>query len=184
MPKKDFSLELKKIISQEEWLMNILRAVRDLRLPDWYLAAGVVRNTVWDVLHGYSKRTPLNDIDVVFFDPSKLFSEKKIEMRLKKKFPHYSFEAVNQSFVHEMYPHKPKVHSSCEAIGSFVEIPTCVGVRLEQDDSFTICAPHGLLSLFSLEVAPTAGVSLQKYEERVKSKQWEKLWPKLHITYL
>ena len=73
--KKDYSSQLKEIIRKEKWLMNLLVSVRELGLPDWYLAAGVIRNTVWDVLHGYKKHTPLNDIDVVYFYPKKKFLE-------------------------------------------------------------------------------------------------------------
>ncbi len=39
-----------------------------LHLADWCLAAGFVRNLVWDRLHGYTHPTPLDDIDLVYFD--------------------------------------------------------------------------------------------------------------------
>lgn len=50
--------------------MQLLTAVASLALPDCYVAAGCVRSLVWDHLYGY-KRTPLNDVDVVFFDRAK-----------------------------------------------------------------------------------------------------------------
>lgn len=181
--KKDYSQELKEIIQKEKWLMALLRSVRDLHLPDWYLAAGVIRNTVWDVLHHYKKRTPLNDIDVVYFDPDKKISEKEIEKKLKKMYPHYTFEVVNQAFVHETYKYKKPVQSSCEAIGMFIEIPTCVGVRLEKEDFLRICAPHGLEHMFTFHVSPISQQKevLYRYKERMKKKQWKKLWPQLTI---
>jgi len=180
--KKDLSPELQKIISHEKWLMEILRTVRDLQLPDWYLAAGVIRNTVWDVLHGYKKRTQLNDIDVVYFDPHKKFQENEIKKKLKKIYPQYSWDVVNQVFVHKTYVYKRPVKSSCEAIAHFVEVPTCVGVRLEKDNSLTVCAPHGLRNLFFFLVVPAPYSNLKRYRERMKKKQWKKIWPKLHIS--
>lgn len=185
MHNKDLSAKLQNIISQEKWLMDILRTVRDLQLPDWYLAAGVIRNTAWDVLHGYKKRTPLNDIDIVYFDSRKKFQEKEIEKKLKKIYPQYSWEVVNQAFVHKTYAYKLPVKNSCEAIAHFIEVPTCVGVRLEKDDSLTVCAPHGLRDLFSFRVVPIpVSGNLKTYRERMKKKQWKKIWPKLYISSL
>lgn len=184
MMKKDYSQDLKKILLSEKWLMNILTSVRDLGLPDWYLAAGVIRNTVWDVLHGYTKRTPLNDIDLVYFDSQKRFDEKKIEENLHKLYPNYTFEVVNQATIHEIYILKPAVKNACAGIATFVETPTCVGIRLEKDDSLTICAPYGLSDLFTLQVkkVPFPFVSSKLYKERVTKKNWKKLWPKLVIS--
>jgi hypothetical protein len=46
-----------------------------LKLPDGYIAAGYIRNRVWDHLHGFTERTPLNDVDVVYFNPHDLSEE-------------------------------------------------------------------------------------------------------------
>ena len=180
---KDYSLQLKEIILKEKWMMDILRSVRDLGLPDWYLAAGVVRNTVWDVLHQYTKRTPLNDIDIVYFSSKKNIHDKEVETTLQAKYPKYSFEVVNQAFIHKTYSYKKAVSSSCQAIGAFTETPTCVGIRLEKNNSLTICAPHGLQDLFSLQVMPSSQIPemLSSYRKRMKQKQWKKTWPKLQI---
>src|SRR5712664_2713902 len=40
------------IIAQDPVGMEQLRSVRTLDLPDWCIAAGFVRNRVWDHLHG------------------------------------------------------------------------------------------------------------------------------------
>ncbi len=183
MMTKKYTQELKHIVLQEKWLMDILRSVRDFGLPDWYLAAGVIRNTVWDVLHGYTKRTPLNDIDIVYFDAQKKYSEKEIENKLKKKYPSYIFEVVNQATIHETYTLKPAVNNTCEGISTFVETPTCVGIRLEDDDSLTICAPYGLKDLFTFQVQknPLPFVSSALYTKRISEKNWKKIWPKLDI---
>ena len=37
-----------------EWQRDVLLAVRDLGLKDCWVAAGFVRNAVWDLLHGYT----------------------------------------------------------------------------------------------------------------------------------
>ena len=50
--------------------MEQLRAVRSLALPDWCIAAGFLRNRVWDHLHGIAPARPPVDIDVIYFDAS------------------------------------------------------------------------------------------------------------------
>ena len=41
-----------EIIARDPVGMEQLRAARTLALPDWCIAAGFVRNRVWDALHG------------------------------------------------------------------------------------------------------------------------------------
>jgi hypothetical protein len=64
--------QLQHIIRCNDWFMTVLEAVRDCNPPDWFVGSGVVRNIVWDQLHGYTQPTPLADVDVAFFDPDDL----------------------------------------------------------------------------------------------------------------
>ncbi len=84
---------------------------------------------MWDVFHGYTKRIPLNDIDLVYFDPNKKFNEKNIEKKSHKLYFRYTFEVVNQARINETYTVKPAVKSTCEGIFTFVETPTCIEIR-------------------------------------------------------
>lgn len=74
-----------QLIKEDEWMMDILRAVKSLHLPDWWVCAGFVRSKIWDVLHGFKERTPISDIDVIYFDDGNTdeLEEKKLEMRLR-----------------------------------------------------------------------------------------------------
>lgn len=174
--------KLIKIIVNQAWLMEILSHVRDLDLPDWYVAAGTIRNTIWNYLHGYDTHKNQNDIDVVYFDPHNLSiaKEKESEEILKNISPHLIWEVKNQA---RKNPMGPQVGSACRSIAFWSETPTCVGVRLENDNTLTICAPHGLDDLFNLVVRPIPKPyqRLELYQERIKKKQWDKIWPKLRI---
>jgi hypothetical protein len=66
------------LIKTDKGRMQILAYAKELGLPDCWVAAGFVRNMVWDYLHGFPS-TPLNDIDVIFFDRS------DVEMRAHSK---------------------------------------------------------------------------------------------------
>lgn len=59
--------KIQELIQADPERMPLLKTVAALALPDCYIAAGFVRNMVWDYLHDYDA-TPLNDVDVVFFD--------------------------------------------------------------------------------------------------------------------
>ena len=54
--------------------MESLRAVEKLRLEDTWISAGLIRNKVWDTLNNVT--TPINDIDVIYFDSSDIGRQK------------------------------------------------------------------------------------------------------------
>ena len=68
--KDDYSLIVKDWLIQDEGRSTAIALAADLGLKDWCLAAGFVRNLVWDKLHGYEEATPLNDIDLIYYDES------------------------------------------------------------------------------------------------------------------
>lgn len=57
------------LIEKDRWMMEVLKFANSLNLPDWWICAGFVRSKIWDHVHGFNKRTPLPDVDVIFFDP-------------------------------------------------------------------------------------------------------------------
>lgn len=62
--------QIKQWISEDEHRMEALQFARQCHLSDWCLAAGFVRNLVWDKLHGKREATPLNDIDLIYYNAS------------------------------------------------------------------------------------------------------------------
>jgi len=189
--KENYEQKFISIIKSEKWLMENLKIARDLDLPSWFIIGGAIRNTVWDFLHGYKKRTPLNDIDLIFFDSVDLTDkrEKEAEKILKKLKPDSNWEVVNQARIHLLYKGFPQLKSSVDSIRYCSEEANCVGIRLERDDAFTICAPYGLSDLMNLIVKPIPPTQayqmiLELYKKRQKSKEWLKFWPKLKIHNL
>ena len=72
-----------RIIAQDPVGMKQLRAARTLGLPDWCIAAGFVRNRVWDHMHGIAPPRPPADIDVLYYDARDL--SKETEQALEAK---------------------------------------------------------------------------------------------------
>ena len=65
-----FEQELKQLIESDRWMMNVLKTVKQQNLNDCWVGAGFVRNKVWDIKH-HLERSPLNDIDVIFYDKTR-----------------------------------------------------------------------------------------------------------------
>lgn len=169
------------LIENDRWMTRVLSVVKGLNLPDWWIGAGFVRSKVWDHLHRYKKRTPLPDIDVIFFDKnSPIEKESKYEKLLKNKLPKINWSVKNQARMHLFHNDKP-YNSSEEALSKWVETATCIGAKLDKDNRVILCAPWGVKDLVSLVLRPTLKTSknLAAFKSRIENKQWLTKWPKL-----
>ncbi len=90
------------LIRKDPIRLEALECVYQLELPQYYIGAGFVRNLVWDSLHHNVKLTPLNDIDVIFFDADRLDSdyEKSLELKLSEQMPQLHWQVKNQAKMH------------------------------------------------------------------------------------
>jgi hypothetical protein len=171
------------IIAQDPVGMKQLRAVRSLALPDWCIAAGFVRNRVWDHLHGISPPREPADIDVLYYDKADLSreTERAFEARLAALLP-APWQVRNQARMH-IAKNLPQHMSSSDSMTFWLETVTAVGVRLEADDTLTVVAPLGTDDLLGLCCRPTAFGRTRRpeYEARIAAKGWRTLWPKVRF---
>lgn len=161
-------------------MLAVLRAARTLRLPDWWIGAGFVRNKVWDHLHGYGQPTPLSDIDVIYFDPSDTAEarEKGYEGELSELLFGLPWSVKNQARMHEKNGDGP-YRSSVDALSRWPETATCVAVTMLPNDQLKLAAPHGVGDLLSLTVRPSPAFRLEAYRDRISRKGWQQKWPNL-----
>lgn len=165
--------------------MGLLRSVRSLGIDRWCIAAGTIRNLVWDHLHTLAEPTKPSDIDVLIFDQIRTGAayEQHLESRLQMLVPEVTWEVVNQATIHA-YTGDPVPYSSIdEAMSRWADLVTAVGVHLAADDEITVTAPNGLDDLFELRVRPNLATptSAQVYSERMATKGWQDRWPLLVI---
>jgi len=169
-----------RIIAQEPVGMEQLRSVRSLALPDWCIAAGFVRNRVWDHLHGIEPPRAPADIDVLYYDAADFSkeTEQAFEARLAALVP-APWQVRNQARMH-VSKDLPQHQSTADAMTYWLETVTAVGVRLEADDTLTVIAPLGVDDLLGLVCRPTEFGRAQRheYEARIAQKRWRELWPK------
>jgi len=177
--------ELIKIMKSYKYLMRDLELVRQLNLPNWYIAAGYVRNHIWDQLHGYTNRTPLNDIDVIYYDNENLSEiyEKNLETWLNQKTNLSIWSVKNQARMHVKNNDEP-YNSITDAISRWPETVTAVGITLEKNNSITLIAPYGVEDIFEMRVRRSPlFMDKEYYKRRVMDKNWKKLWPKIMIEW-
>lgn len=180
---------LEAALRQNEPLWKILREFDEVGLPECWLVAGSVAQTVWNVAFGQDAANGIKDADIVYFDRSDLSAdtEARHELRLRERFSHLplKLDVKNEARVHLWYedrfgyPIAPYV-SCADAIASFPTTPTAVGVRLTHG-KFECFAPFGLADLFGLVVRPNRRqITRSIYEAKLA--RWRSIWPRL--TYI
>lgn len=193
-----------------EWIAQDCERVRALELalqcakvhsmPQWCLAAGFVRNLVWDRLHEF-ELSPLNDIDLIYFCPLDISPERDlaIEAYLHQLAPELPWSVKNQARMHSR--NQDMAYTSCiDAMAHWPELETAVGVCLKshvetdtQVDAETahhcthygieLVVPFGLNSLFALKLSANPKRSLPLFEHRVATKGWLTRYPLLTCCY-
>jgi hypothetical protein len=181
--------DLVQIVAASRWFMPALRTVRSLKLHSWCIGAGAVRNLVWDHLHAYEEPSELSDVDVAYSDASaEPGQDHEIQEILQALQPSTPWEATNQAFVHKWFegyfghPVEPLL-SLEDAVATWPEFATSVGVCLNAQDQIEVIAPHGLDDLFSMRVQRNPRrVSLETYRARVQQKQYAQRWPRVTVV--
>lgn len=178
------------IVREDVWMMKILAAVRLLALPDSWVCAGFVRSKVWDVQHGFTDRTPLPDVDVIYFDASDVReeAEKLQEERLREIYPHAPWSVKNQARMHEVN-NLPPYSSAVDGMSKFPETATALGLSLDDQGNLILAAPHGVDDVINMELRPTPHFRANRqlhhiYNKRMATKNWQAAWPQLRITFL
>lgn len=179
--------EILALVESDRWMMNILGAAASLELPDWWICAGFVRTKIWDTLHGFEERTPLGDIDMIYFDAGNINeeTEKLRENRLHQIMSGLPWSVKNQARMHVVNGNPP-YQSSVDAISKFPETATALGVRLDEGGQLILAAPCELEDVLAMRVKPTpafsSNVELMKvYRRRQEQKRWTAKWPKVRI---
>jgi len=109
--------QVEQWIAEDDFRLKCLRTAQQQMSLEWYLSAGFVRNLIWDKLHGYEQMTPLNDIDLIYFDSVSssisvssaglVKEEKQIEQALKAVMPECNWSVKNQVRMGLKHGHAP-----------------------------------------------------------------------------
>ena len=143
-----------QLIELDELRLKALASVQLLALPQCYLAAGFVRNMVWDYLHNKSESTLLNDVDVIYFDAEESDPNtfKTYELVLKKRLPQLNWQVRNQAHMHTRNADEPYT-STLNAMSYWPEKETAVAVRQLPNGNIECITAFGFASLFNLQIS-------------------------------
>lgn len=179
---------LEKVLAQNKVVSKILELAPKLEMPNWYLGAGCIAQTVWNFEHGFELANGIKDCDLVYYSPD-ISSEAQDSYIQKGKAIFEDIplpvEIVNEARVHLWYekefgrkinPYK----SSEEAINEWPTTATGIGVRYDENRRFVVYAPYGLNDLFGLILRPNK----LKITEKIylaKVERWTKIWHNLKV---
>ena len=170
-------------------LTEVLSRAAEMNLPGWYLVAGCLYQTVWNVVTGQPAGAGILDYDLAYFDGRELSWEAEDEV-IQAGYRVFAglnvpVEIRNQARVHLWYEQKfgvpcPAYTSTEAAIDTFEATAACLGVRLESEGHWRIYAPYGLADVFSLVVRPNPVLAPRSVYE-AKTARWRRQWPELTV---
>jgi uncharacterized protein len=178
-----------KAVLQNRANQLILERLPALGLPDTWLVAGSLLQTVYNVLTGRPPDYGIKDYDVFYFDEDTSWeAEDAIIRRVTALFSDLgvAVEARNQARVHLWYPGKfgipyPPLRCCTESIDRFQAVASQIGLRPAQGRSYEVYAPRGLDDLATLTVRPNLSANFLPRLYEAKAAAWKARWPELTI---
>jgi hypothetical protein len=161
-----------------------------LALPDGWLVAGCLFQTVWNQRSGHAAEAHIKDYDIFYFDGLDLSeaAERAVQARVDDLLGDLGveIEAKNQARVHLWYeahfgyPYEP-LHGAKDGIERFLVPATCVGVRPE-GDGWEVYAPYGLALLYDGVLSPNPRIDHRPLFD-AKARSYRDRWPWLRVVH-
>jgi hypothetical protein len=189
LPVVDQRAHFLELVSANPVNAAILERGPALGVPDWWLTAGAVFQTVWNVLDGRDPGAGIADYDFFYYDASDLSyeAEDAVIRRAESLFADLgvTVEVRNEARVHLWYEARfgvPAVpfSSSTDAIDHFASTTCCFGVSRTSSGERVVYAPHGYADLFAKRVRPNPRLAPREVYE-AKARRWQREWPSLVV---
>lgn len=178
---------LESILQENRGVYQVVSALERFKLPNAYVAAGCITQTIWNFQDGKPLHNGISDIDVIYYDDNDLSpeSESEIETSFNKHFSDigYKIDITNEARTHLWYESKfgiaisPYI-SSEDAINSWIPA-TAIGIKY-CNGKFYIYAPFGMNDLFGQIIRPNKLLATKEHFE-CKSTKWKAIWNNAHI---
>lgn len=177
------------ILKQNKDLMTILDYIYELKLPNFYIAAGSVFQTIWNYYDNKPLNSGIKDIDIIYYDDNDLSKEnvKKLENKITEHFKelNYKFDVKNEARMHLWYKEKLNKNinqyiNSEDAIDHWIATVHSISITKE-NDNIKVYAPYGLSDIFSRTIRPIKHKDNSKeiYDKKVAS--WKERFENLNI---
>lgn len=180
-----------EIIKKNSDLMEILNYIEKLKLPNFYIAAGMVFQTIWNYYDKKDLNYKVKDVDIVYYDKENLDKdkeeklEKQIEDYFSSKGINYKFDVHNEARMHLWKKENEnnnidQYKNSEDAIYQWIATAHAIGITKE-NGKIKVYAPYGLSDIFSRTIRPIKHKynSKELYDKKVDS--WKKRFDNLTI---
>lgn len=174
----NYERQIIELIESDKLRMQILRTVKSLGLPDCLVAAGFVRNVIWDSL--FEIHSDLNDIDVIYYSLSDCTKERdlSLQQQLQSLEPELPWSVKNQARMH-IKNGDPPYKDTMDAMEHWPEKQTAIGVMLDHSNRIVLRSGFDLDLQFNGQINHNPARSAEVFNTRVARKGWLTTWPKL-----
>ena len=188
LPLDEQLARFEETLRRNRTLTEVLAQAAGLDLPGWYLVAGCLCQTVWNVVSGQPPEAASSTTTWPTSTPPTCPGPP----RTRSSRPGTGCSAIcrsvqirNQARVHLWYEEKfgigcPPHESTEAAIDTYEATTACLGVRAEPGGRWRVYAPHGLSDAFNLVVRPNP-VLAPPGVYRAKTERWQRQWPALTV---
>lgn len=169
------------ILKQNEDLMTVLNYIYELKLPNFYIAAGSIFQTIWNYYDSKPLNYGIKDIDIIYYDSSNISKDNEQELEnniinhFKELNMNYEFDVHNEARMHLWKKENENKNidqykNSEDAIDQWIATVHAVGITKENNE-IKLYAPYGLSDIFSKTIRPIKHKANSKelYEKKVKS---------------
>ena len=171
---------------------EILQRMPALGLPDAWLVAGCLFQTIWNLRTGRPPATGIKDYDLFYFDGTDLSgqAEALVGERIEAAFADLgvTIEAKNQARVHTWYAQwfghpYPALTDTRDGIDRFLVPCTCVALQPQPGPGagLRLYAPHGLEDLYAGILRPNP-LCDHRALYREKARSYQARWPWLQLV--
>jgi hypothetical protein len=168
---------------------ELLKRLPGLGLPDCWLVAGCLFQTIWNLQAGQPPEEHVRDYDVFYYDASDLSYEAE-DAQIKRldaacRDLGVKVELRNQARVHLWYKARfgheyPRLSCSIDGIDRFLVTCTCVGVRCSHGMPPAVYAGFGLEELYRGVLRPNP-LNVRETLFFNKAHSYQQRWPWLEI---
>lgn len=180
------------ILKKNRELMEVLDYISSLSLPNFYIAAGSVFQTIWNYYDGNDLNYGIKDIDVIYYNLDDLSVDadlayyEKILSFVEKNHLSYQVDVSNEARMHLWKEAKEGVSvrpylSSEDAISRWIATVHAIGIT-KSENLLQVFAPYGLSDIFSRTIRPIKheGNSKELYDKKANS--WQQRFSNVHIV--
>jgi len=179
------------ILKENKDLMKVLDYLESLKLPNFYIAAGSIFQTIWNYYDGKPLNEAIKDVDIIYCDrentsrESETIIKEKIREYFKEMDINYEFDIHNEGRMHLWKKENENqgvdyYENSEDAISQWLATVQAVGITKE-NGQIKIYAPYGLSDIFSKTIRPikTKGKTKELYDK--KALKWQERFDGLTV---